>query len=115
MRNPDSQGPQLEGASVGPSWSAAILPALLHTLMGPLGIWFAGFLTSAHREGSFRDIPAQAQDHGVKAVEAHILLILRESQMPQSSARGNEQRRLFPQRRSIEPGFLEMAQELRRL
>ena len=86
MRNPDSQGPQLEGASVGPSWGAAILPALLHTLMGPLGIWFAGFLTSAHREGSFRDIQAQAQDHGVKAVEAHILLILRESQMPQSSA-----------------------------
>lgn len=91
MRDPDSQGPQLEGASVGPSWSAAILPAHLHTLMGPLGIWFSGFLTSSHREGSFRDVPAQAQDHGEKAAEAHILLILREFQMSQSSARDDEQ------------------------
>lgn len=91
MRDPDSQGPQLQGASVGPSWGAAILPAHQHTLMGPLGIWFSEFLTSSHREGSFRDVPAQAQDRGEKAVEVHILLILREFQMPQSSVRNVEQ------------------------
>ena len=60
--------------------------------MGPLGIWFSGFLTSSHRERSFTGVPAQAQDHGEKAAEAHILLILREFQMPQSSAREDEQR-----------------------
>lgn len=35
------------------------VPRSLHTLLGPLGMWFPGFVTSLHREASFREIPAQ--------------------------------------------------------